>query len=355
MVIIFYFILKKLPEPPKAEEKSKREVSNTSKSKKKKNKKSKSKVQQAQVQAKLNQKIQKKNTPPKAKSNELDENEWPSLEKINEDKKAAAKAASEKQKEKKNNSNNNKNKDFNITHFEEQVSEGSNLDDNDDDDDEEEYVRKSSDKPVIIQNVSLPITNRRYKKHIVQENQKYISSDDEEISDREVKVVRVVEKHEDIESIELPPEEDGWKNVVPKKANVLVIKSSSNPTPVVVKSYNRKPKEEPLTKKQKENKKKAEKKKLEKQRERELQEERLRRHRLEQQRLNIGYKYVPPPKPHNTVKTSSKTPAPAPVIFSSSSSSNNTSNNNKNSKNNKKDEWVSTTVPANGITSLWGN
>ena len=215
MCLIFYLILKKLPEPPKKKETStKREVNtSSSKSKKKKNKKSKAKTQ-AQVQAKLNQKVQKKNTPPKGKTNELDENEWPSLEKINEDKKAAALEKSRKQKEKQINSKN----EFNITHYEDNNSEDNNSNSNEED--SEELVSKSSDKPVVIQNVSLPITNRKkYKKHIVQENQKYISSDDEEVSDREVKVVRVVEKKEEIENIELPPEVDGWKNVVPKKAS----------------------------------------------------------------------------------------------------------------------------------------
>jgi len=313
----------------------------SSKSKKKKNKKSKAKTQ-AQVQAKLNQKVQKKNTPPKGKTNELDENEWPSLEKINEDKKAAALEKSRKQKEKQINSKN----EFNITHYEDNNSEDNNSNSNEED--SEELVSKSSDKPVVIQNVSLPITNRKkYKKHIVQENQKYISSDDEEVSDREVKVVRVVEKKEEIENIELPPEVDGWKNVVPKKANILVIKSASNPTPVVVKNTIRKPKEEPLTKKQKENRKKAEKKKLEKQRERELQEERLRQYRIEQRKQNIGYKYVPPPKQTSTVKAkpkvTSKTPAQAPIINSSNNKSNNHNDN----------TVITAKVPANGITSLW--
>eukprot|EP00833_Pecoramyces_ruminatium_P018485 jgi/Orpsp1_1/1192517/evm.model.d7180000093929.1 len=321
MLFFFYLIFKYLPEPQQEKENStkKEVVSSNSKSKKKKNKKTKAKAQ-AQVQAKLNQKIQKKNTPPKGKTNELDENEWPSLEKINEEKKAASLVKSKKQK-----NQINKNNTFNITHYEDENSEdinsSSNLDDN------EEHVRKSSDKPIVIQNVSLPITNRKkYKKHIVQENQKYISSDDEEISDREVKVVRIVEKKEDIESIELPPEVDGWKNVVPKKAK------------------------EPLTKKQKENRKKAEKKKLEKQRERELQEERLRLHKLEQRKQNIGYKYVPPPKPSTTVKpkakaTSVQSPVQAPVV------------NNSNKKSNKKNEnaWVTAKVPADGITSLWGS
>jgi len=333
MAFIFYVILKNLPEPPKENDTtSKRETNISTKSKKKKNKKSKSKSQAQQVQAKLNQKIQKKNTSPKGKTNELDENEWPSLDKINEEKREAAKAAAQKQKNKQK----NKKEDFNITHYDEEAEEinsSSNLDDN------EEYVKKSSDKPIVIQNVSLPVTNRRYKKHIVQENQKYISSDDEEISDGEIKVVRVVEKKEEFEKIELPPEVDGWKNVVPKKANVLVIKSASSPTPVVYKDYIRKPKEEPLTKKQKENRKKAEKKKLEKQRERELQEQRLRQHRLEQQRLNIGYKYVAPPKPKsNTVKSKQSKVAPAPII-----------------NHNTQNGMVSAKVPADGITSLWGN
>jgi len=340
MLFFFYLIFLYLPEPQKENENATKKGVNTSssKSKKKKNKKTKAKAQ-AQVQAKLNQKIQKKNTPPKGKTNELDENEWPSLEKINEEKKAAALSKSNKQK-----NQINKNNEFNITHYEEENSEdinsSSNLDDN------EEHVRKSSDKPIIIQNVSLPITNRKkYKKHIVQENQKYISSDDEEISDREVKVVRVVEKKEDIERIELPPEVDGWKNVVPKKANVLVIKSSSSPTPVVKKTIIRKPKEEPLTKKQKENRKKAEKKKLEKQHERELQEERLRLHRLEQKRQNIGYTYVPPPKSNNTVKPKPKTtPVQTPVV----------NNSNKNSNKKNENAWITAKVPADGITSLWG-
>ncbi|OUM69215.1 hypothetical protein PIROE2DRAFT_57581 [Piromyces sp. E2] len=334
MAVIFYVIMKNLPEPPKDNDTiSKREVNTSTKSKKKKNKKTKSKTQAQQVQAKLNQKMQKKNTSPKGKTNELDENEWPSLNKINEEKKAAA----QKQK-----NNQNKKKEFNITHYDEEAEEvhsSSNIDDNDDDD---EYVRKSSDKPVVIQNVSLPVTNRKYKKHIVQENQKYISSDDEEISDGEIKVVRVVEKKEEYERIELPPEVDGWKNVVPKKANVLVIKSASSPTPVVYKDYVRKPKAEPLTKKQKENRKKAEKKKLEKQRERELQEQRLRQHRLEQQRLNVGYRYVAPPKPKsNTVKPKQSKVAPAPIINSNNS--------------NNQNGMVSAKVPADGITSLWGN
>ncbi|KAL6607692.1 hypothetical protein LY90DRAFT_665888 [Neocallimastix californiae] len=346
MGFIFYLILKKLPDPPKENETSKREVhTSNSKSKKKKNKKSKAKTQ-AQVQAKLNQKIQKKNTPPKGKTNELDENEWPSLEKINEDKKAATKEKSRKRKEKQI----NKESEFKITHYDDDNLENNsnnNSNSNVDDDYSENEVKKSSDKPIVIQNVSLPITNRKkYKKHVVQENQKYISSDDEEISDREVKVVRVVEKKEEIENIELPPEIDGWKNVVPKKANILVIKSASHPTPVVVKSTIRKPKEEPLTKKQKENKKKAEKRKLEKQRERELQEERLRLYRLEQKKQNIGYKYVAPPKPKssNTVNTKSKSPAPAPIINSST---------NKKSKNQNNNGLISAKVPANGITSLW--
>jgi len=333
IAFVFYLFLKKLPEPPKVDgtKSTQREV-NTSKTKKKKNKNKKAKAQ-TQVQAKLNQKIQKKNTPPKGKTNELDENEWPSLEKINEEKKAAALSKSNKQK-----NQINKNNEFNITHYEEENSEdinsSSNLDDN------EEHVRKSSDKPIVIQNVSLPITNRKkYKKHIVQENQKYISSDDEEISDGEIKVVRVVEKKEEIERVELPPEFDGWKNVVPKKANILVIKSASSPTPIVQKTVIRKPKEEPLTKKQKENRKKAEKKKLEKQRERELQEERLRKYRLEQERLH--YKAPQKPKSNNTKPKQSKV-APAPVISSNNSKAQN-------------DGWVSAKVPAGGITSLWGN
>jgi len=337
MAAIFYVILKYLPEPPNDKDtSSKREVNTSSKSKKKKNKKSKSKTQAQQVQAKLNQKMQKKVTSPKGKTNELDENEWPSLDKINEEKKEAAKAAAKKQKNKQN----NKKQEFNITHYDEEVSEEINSSSNIDDNENEEYVRKSSDKPIVIQNVSLPVTNRRYKKHIVQENQKYISSDDEELSDGEIKVVRVVEKKEEYEQIELPPEVDGWKNVVPKKANVLVIKSASSPTPVVYKDYVRKPKAEPLTKKQKENRKKAEKKKLEKQRERELQEQRLRQHRLEQQRLNVGYRYVAPPKPKsNTVKSKQSKVAPAPIINS----------------NNSQNGMVSAKVPADGITSLWGN
>jgi len=342
MGFIFYLILKKLPDPPKEDKTSTREVHiSNSKSKKKKNKKSKSKTQ-AQVQAKLNQKIQKKNTPPKGKTNELDENEWPSLEKINEDKKAATLEKSRKQKEKQTNKKN----EFNVIHYEDDNSEDNNSNSNVED--SEEPIGKSSDKPVIIQNVSLPITNRKkYKKHVVQENQKYISSDDEEISDREVKVVRVVEKKEEIENIELPPEVDGWKNVVPKKANILVIKSASNPTPIVVKNTIRKPKEEPLTKKQKENKKKAEKRKLEKQRERELQEERLRQYRVEQKKQNIGYKYVPPPKPSNNIKAkpkiTSKTPAQAPIINSLNNRSNNHNDN----------TLITAKVPTNGITSLW--
>ncbi|ORX61097.1 hypothetical protein BCR36DRAFT_408078 [Piromyces finnis] len=335
MALIFYVIISKLPEPPKDKDTtSSREIKTSTKTKKKKNKKAKSKAQTQQVQAKLNQKMQKKNTPPKGKSNELDENEWPSLDKINEEKKEAAKTAAQKQKNKAINNNN----EFNITHYDKEISDvnsSSNIDDSD------EHVKKSSDKPVVIQNVSLPVTNRRYRKHIVQENQKYISSDDEEISDGEIKVVRVVEKKEEFEKVELPPEVDGWKNVVPKKANVLVIKSASSPTPVVYKDYIRKPKEEPLTKKQKENRKKNEKKKLEKQRERELQEQRLRQHRLEQQRLNVGYKYVAPPKPKsNTVKSKQSKVAPAPIINSNNSKSQN--------------GMISATVPANGITSLWG-
>jgi len=219
MAVIFYVILKNLPEPPKNDTTTKREVSTSSKSKKKKNKKSKSKAQAQQVQAKLNQKMQKKNTSPKGKTNELDDNEWPSLDKINEEKKEAAKAAAQKKKNKQN--NNNTKKEFNITHYDEEASEEVNSSNIDEDNDDEEYVKKSSDKPIVIQNVSLPVTNRRYKKHVVQENQKYISSDDEEISDGEIKVVRVVEKKEEYERVELPPEVDGWKNVVPKKASKL--------------------------------------------------------------------------------------------------------------------------------------
>lgn len=260
IAFIFYLFLKKLPEPPKDNEtKTVQRDVNTSKTKKKKNKKTKAKAK-AQIQEKLNQKIQKKNTPPKGKTNELDENEWPTLGKMNEEKKAAEKAIVQKQKE---NQIKRKN-EFNIKYYDEasdDVNSNSNVDDNGTDDNEE-YVRKSTDKPVVIQNVSLPVTNRRYKKHVIQENQKYISSDDEEISDGEIKVVRVVEKKEELEKIELPPEVDGWKNVVPKKANILVIKSASSPTPIVQKTVIRKPKEEPLTKKQKENRKKAEKKKI---------------------------------------------------------------------------------------------
>jgi len=214
IAFVFYLFLKNLPEPPKDDgtKSTQREV-NTSKTKKKKNKNKKAKAQ-TQVQAKLNQKIQKKNTPPKGKTNELDENEWPTLEKMNEENKAAERASTQKQKNKKNKKKN----EFNITHYNETSdNDNSNVDDNGDDN--EEYVRKSSDKPIVIQNVSLPVTNRRYKKHVIQENQKYISSDDEEISDGEIKVVRVVEKKEEIERVELPPEVDGWKNVVPKKAS----------------------------------------------------------------------------------------------------------------------------------------